>query len=332
MGLTTSQYNQIMRHYDELQFRARHIHESRRREVVNKCPEYDILEKRVIEISFRNTELILEGTGEDAERKIAELKDELTLISAKKRALLTANGFPDDYLEPVYFCKDCKDTGYIDNEKCHCFKQAAVDILYTQSNIKEILSKENFDTFDITLYSKDPKEARDGVTPYERMTINYKACQDFIERFDKERKNLLLYGFTGLGKTFLTHCIANELLKKGHTVLYLTAPQMFDALGKELRGGWSEVSSTEMTDYIMSCELLIIDDLGSELSTSFTISKFNEVLNERMIRNLSTVISTNLSLGDIGSVYGGRVSSRVIGNFDILFFYGKDIRIKKRMS
>ena len=303
-------------------------------EVIKKCPEYDALEKKAIDISFGSTELILGDNSEEAAKKIAELKDELASISGRKKELLTANGFPADYLDPVYYCKDCKDTGRIGNEKCHCFKQAAVDLLYTQSNIKEVLSKENFGTFDITLYSKDPEDARDGVTSYERMLINYKACRDFVDNFDKEKehKNLLLYGFAGLGKTFLTHCIANELLKKSHTVLYLTAHQMFDIFGKEMRGQGSDAAPSETSSYIMSCDLLIIDDLGAELSTSFTISKFNEVINERMLKNLSTVISTNLSLGDIGNVYGERIFSRITGNFDILFFYGKDIRIKKRMN
>ena len=334
MVITNSQYNQIMRHYDELQLRSRHIDEKRKSEVVKKCPEFEKLEKKAIELSFANTELILSGDGYEAEKKIEELKNELASIREKKRELLRANGFPEDYLDPVHFCKDCNDTGFIGNEKCHCFKQAIVDVFYTQSNVKEAILKENFSTFDITLYSKDPAEAVDGVTPYENILKNYKYCKEFVEKFGKEKecRNLYLYGKSGLGKTFLSHSIANELLKTGHTVLYLTAHQMFDLLARDMRFQESEGSITESSDYIMNCDLLIIDDLGAEVSTSVAVSHFNEVLNERLLKNRSTVISTNLSIGDIGNIYGERNFSRIIGEYTPLRFYGKDIRIKKKIN
>ena len=134
-----------------------------------------------------------------------------------------------DYLELTYSCPDCHDTGFIGDKKCHCFKQAMVDLLYRQSNIHDVLKRENFDTFDIRYYS-DTKNRSLGVSPRENIQAVLSTCHDFIDHFDEQSRNLLFYGDTGVGKTFLTNCIARELLDASHTVIYLTAFHLVDIL------------------------------------------------------------------------------------------------------
>ncbi|MBP5250555.1 MAG: ATP-binding protein [Lachnospiraceae bacterium] len=331
MAIKDYQYNRILRHYDELQDRSAHIAESRRKEVLNAIPEYAALEKQTVDLSMSCAESLMSENPE-ADSALDLLKKQLSGLAEKKKALLIGHGFPADYLEQVYSCPYCKDTGHIGTEKCICFKKALTELIYDNSNLKEKLKKENFSTFKLNVYRKDFIDPKSGISSYEQMEDNLNICLNFVKDFDtkKEHDNLLLYGSPGLGKTFLSNCIAAELLKTGHTVLYLTAHQMFEAL-RNFNGETGE-NVTETADYIMTCDLLIIDDLGAELATSFTISRFNEVISERLLKNRSTILSTNLSLSDIGNVYGERNFSRISGYYTIMHFFGDDLRLKMPFS
>ena len=160
------------------------------------------------------------------------LSAEISKLSARRRELLTAAGYPEDYLELSYDCPLCHDTGYIGNEKCTCFKRAVIELLYTQSNLAEILKTENFSHFSFSYYSDQLKNPVTGLTARETAQNAVAAARKFIQTFDTSFSNLFFYGDTGVGKTFLSHCIAKELIDSAHSVIYFSAFDLFDQLAK----------------------------------------------------------------------------------------------------
>jgi len=326
MPLKNFQYNKILRDYDAKQLDSKHKLDLRIQEVYKAIPEMKEIDEKVISTSIESAKLLLSGD----EKALNNLR-KITKEATKKRAqLLEQYGFPVDYLQPTYHCKDCKDTGYIGKEKCHCFKQAIVDIVYSQSNIKTAIAAENFSTFSYDFYSDDYVDPSTKLTPRQNIYKVVQICKSFIENFDKEYNNLLLYGNTGVGKTFLANCIAKELLDSAHTVIYLTAFQLFDILEKNKFGkGEDNYESQNQFEYILDCDLLIVDDLGTELNNSFVSSQLYLCINERFLRRKSTIISTNLSLDNITANYSERVFSRIASNYTLLKIVGEDIRLKK---
>lgn len=327
MPLKNYQYNKILREYDNKQLQSKHDLDIRTEEAYRVIPELKEIDDAVVTCAVQSAKLLLIGDDEKSLAKLKKLTEEAT---AKRIALLEANGFPKDYLQPKYFCPDCKDTGYIGNEKCHCFKQAIVDIVYSQSNIKTAIERENFSTFSYDYYSSDYVEPSTRMTPRDNIKKVVDVCRKYIDSFDMEYNNLLLYGNTGVGKTFLANCIAKELLDKAHTVIYLTAFQLFDILEKNKFGkGEDNFEYQNQFEYILDCDLLIVDDLGTELNNSFVNVQLYLCINERFLRRKSTIISTNLSLDNINSIYSERVFSRIASNYSLLKIVGEDIRLKK---
>ncbi|MGN0291664.1 MAG: ATP-binding protein, partial [Lachnospiraceae bacterium] len=225
---------------------------------------------------------------------------------------------------------DCQDTGYIGQERCHCFKQAAIDLVYTQSNLKSILEKENFSTFSFSYYSKEQTNPATNLSALETAEIAVAECKRFIADFDKEFSNLFLYGDTGVGKTFLSNCVAKELLDNGHSVIYFTSFELFHIFEKNVFERDRDMK--ESYQNIFDCDLLIIDDLGTELSNSFTVSQLFLCLNERILRKKSTIISTNLGLNQLADIYSERTFSRISSNYTMIKLFGDDIRIKKKLQ
>lgn len=329
MQLKNFQVNKILREYDKRQLENRHILEERQKEVYKAIPELKEIDNAIVSNSIKSAKLSLMGNDSAYE----ELPDKNLDLSMRKIELLTSHGYPPNYLMPSYHCKDCKDTGYINKEKCHCFKQAIVDLLYSQSNIKEILTRENFSTFCYDFYPDNVKDEITKLTPLENIKKVVANCKAFIDNFDNSYENLLLYGNAGVGKTFLANCIAKDLLDRSHTVIYLTAFQFFDILEKNKFNKEEEKQeANEQFAYILDCDLLIIDDLGTELNNSFITSQLYLCINERHLRKKSTVISTNLSWDNLNTNYSERIFSRIASNYRLLKIYGDDIRIKKAFS
>ena len=325
MALSNSQYDTIMRAYEQKQLNTRNLMDKRYQTVYEQLPELKTLHQTISSLSVRQARKLLEGD----EQALLELREQIQKFSAQGKQLLLSAGFPADYLEPVYECNDCKDTGYINNEKCHCFQKAIIDLLYTQSNMKHILAKENFDTFSFSYYSENHTDPKTGTSSLANMKKAYLTARNFVDNFGSDFANLFLYGDTGVGKTFLSNCIAKELIDKSYSVIYLSAFELFDTFAKSRFQ--KDDAADQMNEHILDCDLLIIDDLGTELTNSFSVSQFFLCLNERLLRRKSTIISTNLSLESLVNIYSERTFSRITSNYTILKLTGDDIRIKKKL-
>lgn len=325
MAINNSQYDAIFRNYAQKQVHNRDILDKRRKTVYNLIPELENIHNSISLLSVQQARKLLNGD----ENALNELRIEIKKLTDRKAQLLLSAGFSADYLEPVYDCPDCKDTGYIGNQKCHCFQKAIIDLLYSQSNLQEILKRENFDTFSFSYYSDNHIDPVTGRSSLATMKNAYSVAREFVDTFGKDFRNLFLYGDTGIGKTFLSNCIAKELIDKAFSVIYMTSFELFDTMAKSKFE--KDAAAEMMCEHIFDCDLLIIDDLGTELANSFTISQLFLCLNERLLKKRSTIISTNLSLDSIVDIYSERTFSRITSNYTMLKLTGDDIRIKKKL-
>lgn len=320
MPLTNEQYDIVKTAIDERRNKANREVLERRREVSEKLPELNAL---LDEISKKGVDSVKRClSGDDRARK--EFSDYLSTASKRKRELLSMGGFPEDYLETRYTCEKCHDTGYLpDGEKCSCFQQLEYDLVFSQDRQRRLFSIHNFENFDLSAFSDEGADEKTGLTPRQNAKKAFETAKRFLSPSFDGKKNLLIYGTTGTGKTFLSHCIAKEALDKGLTVIYLTAPEFMDIASdyefKHKDGPFREV---------MESSLLIIDDLGTELINSFVISAVYRVVNERLLSERRTVISTNLFPSDLAESYNERVLSRIAGNYQFIRMTGPDLRLQ----
>lgn len=329
MQLLNEQFNFIYAEYNETQLKNGRLLLTRQRETRDAIPELEELDSTIAKLSINAARLALEGEKPNVDK----LKKDIAAISRKKETLLSQNGYPANYLYPIYDCPDCKDTGYIGDEKCHCFKKRIVEYLYEQSNLQELLETDNFSHFSETYYPDDYVEETTGLTPRDNIRNIHRTAQYFSKNFHETHENLLLYGNTGVGKTFLTHCIAKEALDHSFTVVYLTSLGLFDTLEKnKFDKDLSSVEKSATVSYILDCDLLIIDDLGTELNNSFTSSQLYQVIDMRLIHQKSTIISTNLSFDDLREQYSERIFSRITSSYSLLKLTGDDIRLRKAIT
>lgn len=321
MNLSAAHYDMIMREYDNQRLENMHALAARTTEVYERFPEIKQLDEQISQLAEDYADSFTKTGG----MTFTEYKKKLEDLRMEKEALLKCFRISPETLQLQYRCPDCQDTGYIENEKCHCFRQRIIDEMYQQSNLREILEVENFSTLSYQYYDSENME---------KMAIAIETCKKFTENFDKTFDNILLCGTVGIGKTFLSNCIAKEILDQGHSVLYLSAFQLFDLMAKHSFSGSTgkEDSLAKQYPHIFDSDLLIIDDLGTELMNSFTVAGFFLVINERILRKKSTLISTNLSPEEILSTYTDRTASRIISNYTMLKLSGSDIRLKKKLG
>ena len=320
MALTNTQYDTILRGYEEKQLRSRYRQHQRLERVYTLVPGYRELDEQPPALSLQQTQKLLEGDTQ----AVQALRMALADLSRQKKLLLETAGLDPDYLEPVYECSACRDTGYVQGRKCSCFQQQIIDLLYRQSGIRELLEKENFSTLSYEYYTGE------DLTRFQNAV---KTCKDFVENFKTDYANLLFYGKVGTGKSFLSGCIAKELLDKGQSVIYFSSVGLFDTLARQNFGAKSREDRTDTYEDIYNCDLMIIDDLGTELANSFVVSQLFSCLNERHLRRKATIISTNLSLEELRDRYSDRVFSRITSNYQLCKLSGPDIRMyKKRME
>ena len=326
MGLTVSQYDALMREYDRTRLAHKRQLDARYAEIYSKIPRIKEINDTISSISIQGAKkMLLEVTG-----TLEDIKAEIEALSKEKASLLRQNGYSEDYLAMEYTCSKCQDTGYIGQSKCNCLKNSIIEILYEQSNIKEILEKENFSTFSFGHYDNQTRDSITNLTPLENMHDVVKTCREYIDNFKTDYRSLYLYGPTGVGKTFLTNCIAKELIENSNSVIYVSSIRLFEILANNTFKKNDNLEGKDLADNILDCDLLIIDDLGTEMVNSFTASALFNCINERHLRRKSVIISTNLSLAELRSTYSERVFSRITSNYTLLKIYGDDLRMKLR--
>ena len=317
MPLTNTQYDIILRDYENRQLKNRHEAEQRAAYVYDHVPGYRELDESVAAVSVSQGKKYLAGD----EQAMEELKLLISELSFKKARLLKEAGLPEDYLKPVHTCPDCRDTGYIDGQKCHCFKQAMISLLYEQSNIREMLQHDNFQSLSYEYYEGE------DLSRFKKAVI---TCQNFIKNFNSDYHNLFFYGTVGTGKTFLSNCVAKELIESGHSVIYFSAAGLFDLLSRYSFDYKGKEDERERYADLYQCDLLIIDDLGTELTNQFVASRLFSLLNERHMGKKATVISTNLSLEELRNRYSDRIFSRITSHYELCKLTGPDIRMYKK--
>jgi len=322
-------FRDVMRAYEADRDRAAALLKERRAEVYRNVPRIREIDEALSQAGIGAAKQILANTG-NSQALLAELRQQSATLMEEKQKLLLENGVSEEYFTDIYRCKLCQDTGYgPGGVRCQCLKQRLINKYYDLSNIRDLLDAENFDTFDLRYYSQDiiPSE---GISPHQNMKLIYRIATDFVTHFDQTFHNLLFYGDTGLGKTFLCNCIAKDLLDKGHTVLYVTAPRIFK-LVEDYRFNRDDIDDPDYAiDAVTDVDLLILDDLGAEFSTIVTSSALFDIINQRLLAKKPTVISTNLSPAEFETQYSDRIVSRFLGHYKISKFYGDDIRAKKK--
>lgn len=328
MPLSNSQYDKIIREYNVKQIKNQHAVARRLNEVYGKDPRLQEIDNSISSCALAQARHLLNGDV----TALATLRKKLAEFKRQRLTVLEDLGYSEQYFQPSYECKDCKDTGYIGNERCHCFKQRTIDLVYTQSNIRSILKDENFETFSYEYFSKADRNPATGLSSYETMRRAVSECRRFIREFDSNFSNLFFYGDTGVGKTFLSNCVAKELLDTGHSVIYFTAFQLFDILKRNTFQKTADEDIIAAHQNIFDCDLLIIDDLGTEMPNSFTTSQLFLCLNERILRKKSIIISTNLPLNQVSEIYSERTFSRISSSYVMLKLFGDDIRIQKKLK
>ena len=314
MPLGNAKMQAILKEYDQTREKNRNILSKRMAQAEAKAPAYFEYHRQIISLCMQRANSALFPEANDSSSDSAYQKSLAELRSAKTQALLDA-GFPANYLEPIYDCPACRDTGYTGTAQCDCLKQRIVHALYSQSGIAHMLQTNNFNTLSYEYYEGADLEAFQNAV---------QTCQDMVQHFSTDKTNLLFYGTVGCGKSFLSGCVAKALIDKGVSVVYFSATQLFDILYQNtLYNGLED---------LYNYELIIVDDLGAEMTNSFVTTALFSFLNERILRGKATIISTNLSLSDLKERYSERIVSRIIQNFNLCKLSGPDIRILKRLS
>ncbi len=319
-------YDEIEREYDYQRQDNLRTEQRRRSEVYEKIPALKELTENNRSVMLKELQARLE------ERPIEDKSGEQPLfgkaLSERKRELLVANGYPADYLEPVFLCKDCEDTGHLRDEygarrlPCQCFKKKVTRRLGEISGLFDRIRTENFDHLSDAYYEGE------DLANFKRAE---KLCREFVSNTDGGCQNFLFYGNIGTGKTFLSCCMAAELIRQGREVLYFSSVSFFDRLAQYRFSDRSAARDerSDVLDDLYECDMLILDDLGTERVNQLIMSELFALIDERLRRKKSTVISTNLTLKDISDTYSERVFSRISSGYTLCKLTGKDVRLEK---
>lgn len=311
----------IMKKYEDLREKENQALLRRREEVETKAPELLAIDRQVAKLSI-DLAMLNFKKNIDHEREFPKLKNEITELRGRRLEILSALGYPLNYLEHHYTCDKCQDTGYIRQDKCNCYKKNLIDVYHRTSDFNDLIREYTFENFKLDMY--DREEGPYPLSPRENMANILETSLGYIRNFRNTQSNLLFFGSPGTGKTFLSSCIAKELLDAGHLVVYRTADGLIQNL-KEVKFH----DNVELLDLLLNCDLLIIDDLGTELTTEFSKVELFNFLNAKLLRKKKMIISTNLTLENLKNKYDERIYSRLVGDFNIYKFLGEDLRIKK---
>ncbi len=301
---------------------------ARRAEVYASVPEIAAVEKRLGETGM----MLLNAVASEKlspDEAVKKIMDENKLLTERVSELLRKNGFNSDYLDPPFVCPICSDTGRDQEGRlCRCLTEQLTDKALKDANLTKHMAGQTFDAFSLSYYDNSVTNGL-GVGARDNAASILKVAKSFAENFERTDKNLLFYGPSGLGKTFLSSAIASYLIERGVDVLYISANSLFPIL-EDLHFGRGDEKGAYIADKALTAELLILDDLGAEFITQFTAAELFRIMNMRLLSGKKMVFSTNLTLGKIGESYSERIVSRLIGSFETLRFFGEDIRKKKK--
>ncbi len=287
--------------------------------IYGKAPRLAEIDSEIMQEGVKLFKNAVSGENNDS------FKENIERLNGEKEGILAEMGLNSKALEPRYKCEICKDTGVVGSKRCECFNKRLADKLYDLSNISAMLDIENFDSFKYDRFSRE--KGSDGISPYENMLNIVMETTAAVDNIDNEPINMLFYGNSGLGKTFMCNCIAKSLIDRGYFVVYMSAYKLFSCLTR-FRFGRENEKEAEAIMLLNDCDLLVIDDLGTEGVNAGTIPELFDIINTRLLNRKSIVISTNLSLADINKTYSERIFSRITGNFKIYKFIGEDLRLK----
>ena len=327
MGGLSEMFREAIRDLERQRMQAQKTLGARQDFLYGKLPRIREIDDELAGIGLELAKIVLKREESDAAGEALRAKS--TALTDEKMRILYDNGYDDAFFLDVYECAACKDTGFLHDRHCHCLKQRLITKYYEMSNLSKVLERENFDAFNLNYYS-DIIDITYGMSPRDNISRIWTTTQKFVDNFDKKFENMLFHGPTGLGKTFLSNCIAKDLLDKGKTVLYTTAAQLFKLVEDARFGRGKAADSTPYLSMVSDVDLLIIDDLGTEFSTSVTDTELFNFINTRLLSKKSTIISTNLSIKNLEEHYSSRVTSRIFGEYMSLEFIGDDIRVAKK--
>lgn len=325
MALDKAVYEKVLHEFEDRRLENSYRQRQRLLEVYEKNPRIAYIDQEMTRAGSETMITILNSP----EKKQQALDEMLALNNELKNeriSELNKMGLGADYTEIHYNCPVCKDRGFIENKMCGCFLKSAAKQAKKMSELASVLEKQKFETFDMEVFSKEP--CGDALSPYENMKDILKSIRAYTDNFSSDSTNLYLYGDVGTGKTFLASCIANALIDKGINVVYRSAPGLFQDYFNMIFNRENALEASEKIKSAENSELLIIDDIGAEAQNAQISAYLFNIIDSRIIANKKTIITTNLTFGEIDRIYSSRVSSRLFENFTLIKCIGEDLRYR----
>ena len=324
MGYNQENFKRIRAEYETKALMAQRAADGRREEVEAKIPGLRELDQRLATFGLRIMKQAMEGGN--TEESIAALREENQRILNERRQLLQLHGYPEDYCKPHYECEICQDSGYVGIRMCACMRRRLIEAGLEASGLGSLMKKQSFENFSLEYY-------RQSAEQYAQMREHIQAVRKYAENFsiseDHQPQSLLFMGGTGLGKTHLSTAVAKAVIERGYDVFYNSAVGMISDFETRRFGNSIAIADSDNTERYVTCDLLILDDLGTEVVNQFTQSTLYYVINTRLNAGRPTIISTNLTGNDLRKAYSDRITSRLIGEYSVIPFYGVDIRKQK---
>lgn len=323
MGYNNSIYKKIYDEYSQKYLIARERAQMRQSELHARLPEVAAIDR---ELSLAGLEIFSASlSGEGYRERLDGVKRKNLELQTRRAQILRDNGYPEDYSDVKYDCPICSDTGFVDNRMCSCMREALTLAGIENSGFSELIAQQTFESFSLDYYKSSPKA-------YEMMRRNYEFLQSYANTFrPRESQSILMMGGTGLGKTHLSSAVAKRVIERGNDVFYTGATDLFSTFEVQRFKTYSN-EPNELIERYYECDLLIIDDLGTEIINQFTVSTLYGLLNDRLSRKKPTIVSTNFSKDDLLKKYNDRIASRLLGEYTVLFFSGTDVRAQKLMK